>query len=138
MTRSDLEQIYYLNRELKMWERELERLQKQSLVRSPAPNAVRGSGVADKVADRGNKVTDLEAEIRAKKEEIQNARGQAMMFIADIPNSLTRQIIHCRCVKLMSWRRVAAEVGGDNTEESVKKIYYRFFEKNKSCPECPD
>jgi len=138
MTRDDLEQIYYLNRELKIWEHELERLQGQSLVRSPVPNAVHSSGAVDKVGDRGNKVIDLEAKIRAKKEEIHNAQDQAAMFIADIPDSLTRQIIYYRCVELMGWRRVAAQVGGDNTEESVKKIYYRFFEKNKSCPKCPD
>ncbi len=138
MTRSDLEQIYYLNRELKIWERELERLQGQSLVRSPVPNAVRGSGVADKVGDRAERVIALEEEIAAKRAELQTVRNAALEFIFAIPDSLTRQIIYYRCVELMGWRRVAAEVGGDNSEESVKKIYYRFFEKSKSCPECPE
>ncbi len=134
MTRDDLEQIYYLNRELKMWERELERLRGQSLVRSPVPNAVHSSRVADKVADRAARVIAIEEKIA----ELQAKCDAALEFIKAIPDSLTRQIIYCRCVECMSWRRVAAEVGGDNTEESVKKIYYRFFEKNKSCPECPD
>lgn len=141
MTRTDLEQIYYLHRELRMWERELERLRGRSLVQSPhptlgpQPNASHGSGVSDKVADRAAETADLERLIAAKRDEIQELRDKAVAYIYGIPDSLTRQVVYYRCVSLFSWRRVAYEVGGNNTEESVKKHYYRFFE---SCPECPD
>ena len=138
MTKSDLEQIYYLNRELKMWETELERVRCKSLVGSPLPSNSHGSGVSDKVADRAERIIELENRIIAKRDEIQRLRDEAVEYIYSIPDSLTRQIIYYRCVSLMSWRRVAYEVGGNNTEESVKKIYYRFFGKQKSCPECPD
>ena len=138
MTKSDLEQIYYLNRELKMWETELERVRCKSLVGSPLPGNSHGSGVSDKVADRAERIIELENRIIAKRDEIQRLRDEAVACIESIQDSLTRQIIYYRCVSLMSWRRVAYEVGGNNTEESVKKIYYRFFGKQKSCPECPD
>ncbi len=129
MTRDDLEQIYYLNRELKIWEREFERLRGQSLVRSPVPNAVRGSGVADKVGDRAERVIALEEKIATKRAELQTVRNTALEFIFAIPDSLTRQIIYYRCVECMSWRRVAAQVGGDNTKDSVRMTYKRFLEK---------
>ena len=138
MTKAELEQIYYLNRELKMWETELERVRCKSLVGSPLPGNSHGSGVSDKVADRAERIIELENRIIAKRDEIQRLRDEAVEYIYSIPDSLTRQIIYYRCVSLMSWRRVAYEVGGNNTEESVKKIYYRFFGKQKSCPECPD
>ena len=138
MTKSELEQINYLNRELKMWETELERVRCKSLVGSPLPSNSHGSGVSDKVADRAERIIELENRIIAKRDEIQRLRDEAVEYIYSIPDSLTRQIIYYRCVSLMSWRRVAYEVGGNNTEESVKKIYYRFFGKQKSCPECPD
>ena len=138
MTKVELEQIYYLNRELKMWETELERVRCKSLVGSPLPGNSHGSGVSDKVADRAERIIELENRIIAKRDEIQRLRDEAVEYIYSIPDSLTRQIIYYRCVSLMSWRRVAYEVGGNNTEESVKKIYYRFFGKQKSCPECPD
>ena len=138
MTKAELEQIYYLNRELKMWETELERVRCKSLVGSPLPGNSHGSGVSDKVADRAERIIELENRIIAKRDEIQRLRDEAVEYIYSIPDSLTRQIIYYRCVSLMSWRRVAYEVGGNNTEESVKKIYYRFFGKHKSCPECPD
>ena len=138
MTKAELEQIYYLNRELKLWETELERVRCKSLVGSPLPGNSHGSGVSDKVADRAERIIELENRIIAKRDEIQRLRDEAVEYIYSIPDSLTRQIIYYRCVSLMSWRRVAYEVGGNNTEESVKKIYYRFFGKQKSCPECPD
>ena len=128
MTKAELEQIYYLNRELKMWETELERVRCKSLVGSPLPGNSHGSGVSDKVADRAERIIELENRIIAKRDEIQRLRDEAVEYIYSIPDSLTRQIIYYRCVSLMSWRKVAYEVGGKNTEDSVKKIYYRFFD----------
>ena len=127
MTKSDLEQIYYLNRELKMWETELERVRCKSLVGSPLPSNSHGSGVSDKVADRAERIIELENRIIAKRDEIQRLRDEAVEYIYGIPDSLTRQIIYYRCVSLMSWRRVAYEVGGYNTAESVRQIYSRFM-----------
>ena len=129
MTKSDLEQIYYLNRELKLWETELERVRCKSLVGSPLPGNSHGSGVSDKVADRAERIIELENRIIAKRDEIQRLRDEAVEYIYSIPDSLTRQIIYYRCVSLMSWRRVAYEVGGNNTPDGVRMIYNRFMER---------
>ena len=131
MTRDELEQIYYLNREQKVLERELERLRGRSLIQSPLPNASHGSGVSDKVGRLAERCVDLEQLIREKKAEIQQQRDKAVEYIYSIPDSLTRQVIYYRCVSLFSWKRVAYEVGGNNTGESVRKVYKRFFEKQE-------
>ena len=127
MTKAELEQIYYLNRELQMWETELERVRCKSLVGSPLPGNSHGSGVSDKVADRAERIIELENRIIAKRDEIQRLRDEAVAYIESIQDSLTRQIIYYRCVSLMSWRRVAYEFGGYNTAESVRQIYSRFM-----------
>ena len=129
MTKPELEQIYYLNRELKLWETELERVRCKSLVGSPLPGNSHGSGVSDKVADRAGRIIELENRIIAKRDEIQRLRDEAVEYIYSIPDSLTRQIIYYRCVSLMSWRRVAYEVGGNNTPDGVRMIYNRFMER---------
>ena len=129
MTREELEQIYYLHRELRMWEQELERLRCRSLVRSPQPDTGPGSGTSDKVGDLAEKRVDLENLIEAKREEIQQRRDEAVAFIYGIPDSLTRQIVYYRCVSLYGWARVAYEVGGNNSPDGVRKIYSRFMEK---------
>lgn len=130
MTRDELEQIYYLNREQRMLERELERLRGKPLIQSPLPNATHGSGISNKIDKLAEKRVDLEILIYDKQREIQQLRDKAVEYIYSIPDSLMRQIIYYRCVSLYSWRRVAYEIGGQNTEESVKKAYYRFFDKN--------
>ena len=129
MTKAELEQIYYLNRELKMCETELERVRCKSLVGSPLPGNSHGSGVSDKVADRAERIIELENRIIAKRDEIQRLLDEAVEYIYSIPDSLTRQIIYYRCVSLMSWRRVAYEVGGNNTPDGVRMIYNRFMDK---------
>lgn len=127
MTREELEQIYHLSRELRMWEQEFERLRCRSLVRSPQPDTGHGSGTSDKVGDLAEKRVDLENLIESKREEIQQRRDEAVAFIYGIPDSLTRQIVYYRCVSLYGWRRIAYEVGGDNSEENVRQIYSRFM-----------
>ena len=129
MTKAELEQIYYLNRELKLWETELERVRCKSLVGSPLPSNSHWSGVSDKVADRAERIIELENRIIAKRDEIQRLRDEAVAYIESIQDSLTRQIIYYRCVSLMSWRRVAYEVGGNNTPDGVRMIYNRFMER---------
>ncbi len=128
MTKADLEQIYYLDREIRIWERELGALKSRSLVRSPVANAVHGSGISDKVAAQAEKTIELENRIREKKKELEQQRSLALNFIIDIPDSFTRQIVHCRCVKLMSWQKVACAVGGSNTADSVRMAYNRFMD----------
>lgn len=129
MTKQELEQIYYLNREVKMWEDELSRIRAKSLVQSPVGGGSHGSAVSDRVAQRGERVIELENRIKAKQDEIQELRDKAVQYIQSIPDSLTRMIVYYRCVSLFGWRKVAYEVGGNNTEESVRKIYTRFFSK---------
>lgn len=139
MTREELEQIYYLHRELRMWEQELERLRSQSLVQSPRGGTGHGSRTSDKVGDRAQKSVDLENRIEEQCEKICRCYDEIVVFIHDnISDSLTRQIVYLRCTCLMSWRKIADKVGGNNSPDGVKKIYYRFFEKLESCPVCPD
>ena len=52
-----------------------------------------------------------------------------MDYINSIDDDFMRQIIYLRNVCLMQWNEIAGTVGG-NTENSVKKAYSRFVNKN--------
>lgn len=123
-----LEQIYYINRELKMWERELERLRLHSPVNSPITRNGSSSGLSDPTARNAERLIEVESYVKHKAQQLQTARDEAMKLIWEIPDSLTRMIVFYRCVSLFNWKRVAYEVGGNNTEESVRKVYKRFFD----------
>lgn len=49
-------------------------------------------------------------------------------FIASVEDSRMRRIISLRVIENFSWNKVADYIGGGNTEDSVKKAFYRFME----------
>ena len=51
-------------------------------------------------------------------------------FITSITDSHIRRIVNLRVVEGLSWQKVADRIGG-NTEDSVKKAFYRFMEIEK-------
>lgn len=51
-------------------------------------------------------------------------------FIASVNDSRIRRIINLRFIENLSWNKVADKIGGNNTEDSVKKAFYRFMENN--------
>lgn len=50
-------------------------------------------------------------------------------FIASVDDSRMRRIITLRFIENLSWNAVARRIGGGNTEDSIKKAFYRFMEK---------
>lgn len=49
-------------------------------------------------------------------------------FISGISDSHTRRIVNLRVIEQLSWNKVADEMGGNNTEDSVRKAFDRFLE----------
>jgi hypothetical protein len=130
LTREELKQIYYLNKEVKMWQRELERLQCMSLIKGQQITGMpHVPGVSDKVGDLAATMADIETIIRGKLAEIQMQRKRIIEYINSIDDSLLRQIIFLRNVSCMSWNQIANELGSN--ENCVKQIYSRHFRKNK-------
>lgn len=131
MTLRELSQLYYLNREIERDKRELERLKWESV----SPRAQRmtgmphGNGHENIMEMHIAAIADLEGIIRAKMKQCIYERNRLERYIADIPDSLTRQIFALRFINGMSWVQVAMHVGGSNTEDSVKKTCYRYLEK---------
>lgn len=129
MTRDDLKQIFFINKEIKMWEKELEELREQSTMKSkqitdmPFANT---NTTGDPVAELAMKITDVEMIILGRKKELELERYRILKFIDHIDDSLMRMIVKYRCVDCLSWAMVAARIGGNNTEDSVKKAFSRF------------
>ena len=131
MTREELKQIYYINKEIKMWQRELDRLQCKSLVGSPTIDDMpKGSGgTSDRVADLAIEKEEIREIINGKLTEIQVQRKRIMNYINGIEDSLLRQIMFLRNVSCMSFPQLAREL--NITEGCAKMIYYRHFRKEK-------
>ena len=131
MTIEELKQIYYINGEIKMWQRELERLQCKSLVKGQEiTDMPRGSGTSDKVADLAIEMVEVETSIKGKLAEIQLQRKKVLNYIEDIPDSTTRQIVYLYCVSNLNWHQVSREMGEGYSADGVKQTYYRHLKKN--------
>lgn len=101
MTKNDLMQIYYLDKEIESW------LEDEKRVKDGA---------------RKKQIEKRLSELREKREHIVD-------FIMSIDDPQTRLIVKLRCFNLLSWNAVADRVGGMNSEYTVKKRFYRFLEK---------
>lgn len=60
--------------------------------------------------------------------ELMEMLNQVEEFIASVDDSRMRRIITLRFIDNLSWNKVADRIGGNNTEDSVKKAFYRFIE----------
>ena len=60
--------------------------------------------------------------------ELMETLNQVEEFIASVEDSRMRRIITLRFIDNLSWNKVADRIGGNNTEDSVKKAFYRFME----------
>lgn len=61
--------------------------------------------------------------------ELLETLNQVEEFITSVDDSRMRRIITLRFIDNLSWNKVANRIGGGNTEDSVKKSFYRFMEK---------
>lgn len=62
--------------------------------------------------------------------EIEETLNDVYEFITQIPSSYDRRIVSLRIIDKMTWRQIAQALGGNNTEDSVRKYFERFLEKN--------
>lgn len=127
LTKDELKQIYYINKEIQMWQRELEKIRSQGLVKSPTISDMPKGGQKFDISDYVSAIADYEAVIRGLLAKVQIQRKKIIEYIEGVDDSLMKQIIFYRCVSCMTWQEVADAVGGNNTENSVKKAYSRFL-----------
>lgn len=58
--------------------------------------------------------------------ELLRQTNEVQKFINSIKDSHTRRIITLRVIDCLSWNEVADRMGGNNTEDSVRKAFDRF------------
>lgn len=130
MTKEKLMQVYYIDKEITAWKKELEKIRAAREVSAVRLTGVPGrkSAICDKVAENAAAAADTERKIRQKLLELEKARNEVTNYILSIPDCQTRLIFKLRCLNLLSWNAVADEIGGMNSEYSVKKRFYRYLE----------
>ena len=78
-----------------------------------------GSGVSDRV---GMSV----GQIITEEEKLNELYDQLTEGIKSIPDDYIKTLIHCKLVKCWSWTRIAQEIGGSNTGDTVRMQCVRY------------
>ena len=147
MTPKEMKQLRYLNGEIKMLERQKRSLENMLCNLSATKDIVQGSdaffpfvlhnrkveGIAIKQRSEWLKCkADLERvnnRISESCQKIIKEYNRLSLYIENCNDSLTRQILSLYYIEGYTWDQVAARVGGGNTEDTVKKIAYRYLLK---------
>lgn len=130
MTRKDLMQIRILNNEIASWKKELLELEEESAIGSPAfdqPSAQAVGKVSSPTENRALKLAEKKEAIEELERKVEDKRIEIIQYLQTVDDSLLRQIILHRCIKGLSWRRTAIEIGGGNTEDGLRMIFNRAY-----------
>lgn len=142
MKRKEVTQIYHYSKEIEKLEREIDKLQERkaqienSTLRSPKldgmPRSGRGDGSpVEKAGILAGEIKTLIDEqiaiVERYKFKIEMKRKEIYEYITSLDDPQLEQIIMYRCINLCTWDQVAAYVGGQNTEDSVRMRFNRHF-----------
>ena len=128
MTIQELKNYKKLNKSIRYWKRELAILKKESLVKSPQMTGMPGSGkMPDPTAERALKEAKLMEKLERMLQKQQEESDRIMNWILTIDDPMIQTIMHARYIRDKSWRAISFLVGGNNTEESVRKMHTRYL-----------
>lgn len=132
MTRRELEKVYFLKRELKIWERRYNELLADMTQDTPAADGMPYSNtnkISRPTESKAIQIADHAELIHGKLAEIRIAIREVEAFIIGIEDPMIRTIVELRCVYCMQWDEVAERIGSNSTGDNMRQIYHRFVNK---------
>lgn len=128
MTLAELNLHFELRDNLARAQDTLATLRQKALPGAAAMNGMpHAPGVSDKVGNLAAEIADMEASIAYLEAEVTVNEGPVLAFIQSIDDVQIRLIFRLRFIRCLTWAEVASVIGGPNSEESVKKMCYRYL-----------
>ena len=130
MTKKELSQLYWLNREIEEQQRRLAELEALATnCTSRITGIPVGRVVNDKLAAYTAEIADLRVLIDLNLKKCFYELNRLTRYINGIEDSQIRQILSLRYINGLPWQQIAFTIGG-NTAESVRKTANRFLDKS--------
>lgn len=131
MTKQELSQLYYLNREIEHLKNriiELECIATSSTSRiTGMPHA---TDISDKVGKYVSEIADLKELLDLNLKKCFYELNRLNRYIESIEDSEMRLIISLRYINGLGWEQVAASISPYASGESVRKAHERFLRKS--------
>ncbi len=131
MTKKELSQLYYLNREIEYLQRRVQELEclatssTQKITGMPF-----GGGVSDMVGRYATEIANLKALLDLNLKKCFYELNKLNNYIESVEDAQVRMILSLRYVNGLSWEQVAASIGGSNSDKNIQMAVNRFLRKN--------
>lgn len=136
MTKKELSQLYYLNREIAQLQARLAEVECLATSCTPTITGMpRASGVSDKLSKYAAEIADLKSLLDLNLKKCFYELNRLNRYIQSVKDSEMRMILSLRYVNGLCWEQVAASISMYATEDSVRKAHDRFLRKNKKLSE---
>lgn len=135
MTKKDLSQLYYINREIEQDKKRLAELEDSAIsTRQIITGIPHGINISDKTGKYAVEMADLKRLIDFNIQKCLRELIRLNKYIYSINDSEIRQIFTLRYINGLSWEQVASKISVYATEDSVRKAHDRYLNKSKLCP----
>ena len=129
MTKKELSQLYWLNKEIKSDQEKLAELQAAATRTTVQYNGIPGSSApSDRSANLAVLIYEQKKLIENKTERIYIEQNRLIRFINTIDDSLIRQIMQLRYIQGKTWQQIAFAVG--ETDEQYPRRKHNTFLEN--------
>lgn len=128
VTVRELQELFYLDELIRTQQERLDSLRERADVKSPTLSDMpRTPGAQDKIGSIVPDIVDKEAELAESIRRYAEMRDRLLDYIDTLPNARIKLIMIKRFINQKTWQEVADEIGGKETEYSVKQACYRFI-----------
>lgn len=136
MTKKELSQLYWLEKEVKEQEERIKEL--GCLVTSCTSNLTgmpKGNAMQDKISTYVAELVDLKCSLEENYIRCLEEMNKISAYIEMIGDGRIRYIMRLRYLKGLSWLEIAYKLGGRNTADGARMTINRFLKKEnqKTC-----
>lgn len=133
MTKKELSQLYYLNREIEEMKNRLEELEcSATICTSSITGMPHASGISDKVGKYAAEIADLKSLLDLNLKKCFYELSRLNRYINSINDSEMRMILSLRYINGLCWEQVAQSISPYASGESVRKAHDRFLRKKQN------
>ncbi|MFR1807838.1 MAG: hypothetical protein ACLSWV_02695 [Pygmaiobacter massiliensis] len=131
MTKKELSQLYYLNKEITA---EKQRLAELEALATNISSKISGLPHINELSDKtaiAAEIADVKAIIATKIRRSVTEYNKLNRYINSIDDSLIRLILRYRYIDHFSWNVTALKIGNGNSADSIRMIHTRFLKEEK-------
>lgn len=131
MTKQELSQLYYLNREIEHLQARINELETiATSCSSQITGMPHGSGISDKIGEYAAEIADLKGLLDLNIKKCFYELNRINRYINSIEDSEMRMILSLRYINGLSWEQVASSISSYATENSVRMRHNRYLREH--------